>query len=76
MTNERWKECSESDDFNCLTPSEIKQGWHWCVEFDGLLVGPGMTELRHCHCWPPKHKVYKTMPPFEGPFTIKESDIE
>lgn len=33
-----------------LRPSEFKAGWHWCYEWDGLLVGPGMGELAHCQC--------------------------
>jgi hypothetical protein len=33
-----------------LSPDEIEDGWHWCNEFDGLLVGPGMEELKYCHC--------------------------
>lgn len=33
-----------------LTESEIKQGWHFCCEFDGLLVGPDMTEQQFCTC--------------------------
>jgi hypothetical protein len=62
MTNERWKQLSESH--NCyLKPSEISEGWHWCNEFDGLLVGPGSHELNNCTCWPKKHPVYLTKPP-------------
>lgn len=33
-----------------LREEEWKAGWHWCDEFDGLLVGPGMVELKHCRC--------------------------
>lgn len=66
MTNERWKQLSESDNWN-LEPSEIALGWHWCQEFDGLLVGPGMGELSCCHCWPASHPVYLTTPP-EPPY--------
>jgi len=33
-----------------LTGKEIDEGWHWCCEWDGLLVGPGMEELEVCRC--------------------------
>ena len=33
-----------------LTPAEIAEGWHFCVEWDGLLVGPGMLEINCCLC--------------------------
>lgn len=46
-----------------ITTDEAKQGWHWCFEFDGLLVGPGMSELRNCQCWPVNHPVYREIPP-------------
>ena len=26
------------------TPQEVAEGWHFCPEWDGLLVGPGMIE--------------------------------
>ena len=33
-----------------LTEEEIKQGWHFCSHWDGLLIGPGMNELEDCIC--------------------------
>ncbi len=33
-----------------LTAKEFKEGWHFCCEFDGLLVGPGMEEQKYCNC--------------------------
>ena len=35
-----------------LTSEEINDGWHFCNEWDGLLVGPGMDELKVCKCEP------------------------
>lgn len=35
-----------------LTPGHIAQGWHFCAEWDGLLIGPGMGELAVCTCFP------------------------
>jgi hypothetical protein len=49
-----------------LTAAEVSEGWHWCMEFDGLLVGPGMSELRACFCWHGSHPVYSTRPPEEA----------
>lgn len=34
-----------------LTESEIQAGWHFCNEWDGLLVGPGMIEQEACTCF-------------------------
>ncbi len=61
MTDERWKQLSDSDNWD-LDPSEIAEGWHWCYEFNGLLVGPCMSELNFCACWPENHPVYATAP--------------
>lgn len=33
-----------------LTIPEIVSGWHFCREWDGMLVGPGMEELDCCLC--------------------------
>lgn len=34
-----------------LTPEELALGWHWCAEWDGLLVGPSMRETEACSCF-------------------------
>lgn len=49
MSDERYKALMQNDDVQ-LTEEELKQGWHYCYEFDGLLVGPGMGELEFCTC--------------------------
>lgn len=48
MTDDRWKFLMG----NKLTQEEMSRGWHWCPEFDGLLVGPGMGEWDDglCQC--------------------------
>lgn len=33
-----------------LTQDEINSGWHFCYDWDGLLVGPGTDEAFGCHC--------------------------
>jgi hypothetical protein len=37
-----------------LTDEEVKEGWHWCRDWDGMLVGPGMPEVDCCTCRQPK----------------------
>lgn len=64
MTEKRYNQLMRSN--NPLTDAEIEEGWHFCNEFDGLLVGPHMSELNFCSCLDPHHKVYDTKPPLEG----------
>jgi len=49
MTKERWKLLMDEDSIE-LTEEEISEGWHFCWEWDGLLVGPGMKEIEVCNC--------------------------
>jgi hypothetical protein len=37
MTEERYKQIEENFDAR-LTKEEMDEGWHFCYEFDGLLV--------------------------------------
>lgn len=48
MSKERWRSLVSSD--GNLTPEELKQGWHFCPEWDGLLIHPDMPESRACTC--------------------------
>lgn len=57
MTKERYNALM-ADDGAELDKEEITLGWHFCCEFDGLLVGLGMGELDCCTCWPRNHPVY------------------
>lgn len=27
------------------------KGWHWCMDWDLMLVGPGMNATKHCYCY-------------------------
>ena len=63
VTNQRYSQVIDDD--QSLTEAEAAAGWHFCAEFDGLLVGPGMGELRCCRCLPSSHPVYATVPPPE-----------
>lgn len=49
MTVTRWAQLMDNEELN-LTEQEIDEGWHFCFEFDGLLVGPGMEEQKFCRC--------------------------
>ena len=50
MTDERWSLLMNDDSQN-LTQEEISQGWHFCMCWDGLLIGPEMEEVKHCYCF-------------------------
>ena len=39
-----------------LRRDEIDRGWHWCYEWDGLLVGPDMEEWESCSCMSSEEK--------------------
>lgn len=48
MTDARWQLVFDGErELNAL---EIKEGWHFCNDWDGLLVGPEMAEYQHCRC--------------------------
>lgn len=34
-----------------LTTEEVEQGWHYCLEWDFRLIGPGMREMQACECY-------------------------
>ena len=55
MTPTRYYELEAGNDTDGphLTPEEKAAGWHFCCEFDGLLVGPGMCEQQFCLCFTP-----------------------
>lgn len=48
MDDKRYKELDESG--QGLTQEEMDQGWHWCGNWDDMLVGPGTEEASCCHC--------------------------
>lgn len=59
MTPERYNALMDNEDLE-LTEDEMLEGWHFCMDWDFLLVGPGMEETQSCHCdfstQPPKEK--------------------
>lgn len=50
MTDERYLKLS-LDYEDELTEEEIMQGWHWCQDWDFMLLGPGMPEMSGCNCF-------------------------
>ncbi len=50
MTDKRYIEIEKSHTIS-LTPEEIKEGWHFCYDWDGMLNGPEMFEYESCTCW-------------------------
>lgn len=33
-----------------LTKEERDEGWHFCVDWDGMLLGPTSPENESCYC--------------------------
>jgi len=50
MPWDRWSALMADDDKE-LTAEEIKEGYHFCYDWDGLLVGPDMKEMETCRCF-------------------------
>jgi hypothetical protein len=49
MTNERYMEIEKA---GCgITQEEWNAGWHWCYDWDCMLVGPGMQAQESCLCF-------------------------
>jgi len=51
MTRERWMQLmqpfAENDGIN-LTAEEVEDGWHWCNDWDGLLIHVDDAEFLCC----------------------------
>jgi hypothetical protein len=68
MTKERWLELmqpfAENDGIN-LTQEEIEAGYHWCEEWDGLLIHVDDDEFDCCGCsWMEKFRTPERMEMF------------
>jgi hypothetical protein len=33
-----------------LTPEEISAGWHYCRDWEWVLIGPGNLKMDSCNC--------------------------
>ena len=49
IDDERFAALMRSDTLE-LTPEELSSGWHFCPEWDGLLVAPHTEEGEFCLC--------------------------
>jgi len=53
MSEERWNylmQPFDGDESVMLTAQELADGWHWCDEWDGLLIHADDREFEHCKC--------------------------
>jgi hypothetical protein len=54
MTQERFdflmQPFDDEDFIVMLTAKELKNGWHWCDAWDGLLIHTDDVEFKHCKC--------------------------
>lgn len=50
MDKKRFDEVSSPEWGDVLTEKELAEGWHFCPDWDYLLVGPGMPEQDGCAC--------------------------
>lgn len=57
MNRERYNELNQSG--TGLTKEEWEAGWHWCNEWDGLLVGINTDEALVCSCNHPAIEAWK-----------------
>jgi hypothetical protein len=71
MNRERYIELNSTG--QDLAPEEWDQGWHWCVEWDGLLVGPNSEEALVCSCNHPVIEAWKVSP--EGQEMMRQLEI-
>lgn len=65
MTEDRYNQLmSDAEIAHCLTDEESAEGWHFCCDWDYLLIGPGMGELAACSCFEesdPRDKLCRDM---------------
>lgn len=48
MTRERFFEIEFKN--SPITKEELEEGWHFCSDWDGMLVGPNTPESEVCLC--------------------------
>lgn len=56
MDKKRFDELNGNDG-RSLTESELAEGWHFCPDWDYLLVGPGSAEQDGCTCENNEHEM-------------------
>ena len=55
MTPERYQHLTTAAG-DQLTEAEKGAGYHFCPDWDFLLIGPGFTELEGCRCPKARHE--------------------
>ena len=74
MNRERYIELDNSG--TGLTKEEWEAGWHWCYEWDGMLVGPNTPEALCCSCSHPAIEAWKKTPEAEALMKEESPDAE
>lgn len=49
MENARYEQLLSNPKMT-LTEDEVKEGWHFCLNWDGMLLHPEDREMQCCHC--------------------------
>lgn len=49
MTDDRYQELMTNDEA-VLTKDELAEGWHFCADWDGLLISHSSVEYQYCTC--------------------------
>ena len=65
MSEDRWMELMkpfEEGDGIMMSKEEIDAGWHWCNDWDGLLIHVDDDEFKACECsWMEKFRTPERM---------------
>jgi hypothetical protein len=48
VTDEEWRDYLSGEIE--MTKEMKDEGWHFCEEWDNLLIGPQMSKILHCSC--------------------------
>lgn len=54
LSDARWRALTRHDDSSRLTADEMRDGWHFCPEWDSMLLNLNDTEgeMESCPCTP------------------------
>ena len=50
MDDKRYREIDHAGGDIPMTEDEMSAGWHFCPDWDYMLIGPGMEEYDGCTC--------------------------
>ena len=60
MSEERIEQLKNDQSLE-LTDEELALGYHFCYDWDGLLVEPGSNKMQHCFCKGINKKIHKNL---------------